>query len=203
MTRNDIVTLNLKFKGQRNYIQGGDIFNAINDLASQITDHKGAFVSNLAFRRFAKNDCDLYLDHPGDNKSYVARGNIADSQGGVRQRFFVFESDRVPAGRYDFDEDAIVKHALLEGQKVILQGRTAYTPIEEAIALTKAFHYKVFPAPAGKWVFGQLDLVRPFSLTRRSLWIGLEAAKAQRFTVSKIFEDDEFAGDIRFIVGEP
>jgi hypothetical protein len=55
----------------------------------------------------------------------------------------------------------------------------------------------------GRWVFGQLDLDRPFSATRKTLRIELISAKARRFSMSKIFEDDELTGNIRFIVGDP
>lgn len=195
--------LNLQYKGQRNYIHGSDIYNAINNVASQLTNKNRAFVSNLAFHRFAKKDCDLCLVQPLEKKDYVAKGNIKDIQGNDLQQFWIVESDRDPVGRYDYDEKAIINLALIKDQEIILQEKTDYTPIEETIALTKSLHYKLFPDISGKWVFGQLDLVRPFSVKRNNLRIELKSAKSNRFTMSKIYEDDEFVGNIRFIVGNP
>jgi hypothetical protein len=197
------IPLNLQFKGQRNYIQGGDVYTAVHSLAPRLTEANDVFVSNLAFRRFAKNDCDLSLDQPEDGQEYIAKGKISDGQGKDLRHFWVLESERPAAGRYAFDEQAIVTPAAIKDQEIILQGQTGYAPIEETIALTKALHYQLMPDINGRWVFGQLDLDRPFSATRKTLRIELISAKARRFSMSKIFEDDELTGNIRFIVGDP
>jgi hypothetical protein len=195
--------LNLQFKGQRDYIQGGDIYNAINRLAPQLTDARDAFVSSLAFRRFAKNDCDLLLDKPSMDQNYVAKGKISDGQKKDLPNFWVLETERIPAGRYAFDENAIITPASIKDKEIVLQGQTDYSPIEEIIALTKALHYHHMPNISGKWVFGQLDLLQPLSNKRQTVRIELQSVKAGKFSMSRIFADDEFTGDIRFIVGEP
>lgn len=199
----EAIPLNLQFKGQRDYIHGTDVYNAIQSLAFHLTDSIEAFVSNLAFRRFAKNDCDLSLNQPDTNLDYVAKGKISDSQGQEIRHFWVLETERAPKGRYAFDEKKIVTTATIKDKEIALQGQTAYSPIEETIALTKTLHYHLMPEISGKWVFGQLDLVRPFSPIRHNLRVELISVKARRFSMNKIFEDDELTGDIRFIVGEP
>ena len=67
--------LNLKFKGDRSYIQGGDIFNALDRLVQE-TD-SAAYISLLAFRRFARRDCDLLWDKPVSTERLCAQGVVS------------------------------------------------------------------------------------------------------------------------------
>jgi len=70
--------LNLRFKGQRSYIQGPDIFNAATRKLHEADAE--AWVSMLAFRRFARLDCDLVVAKPQAEAHMVAQG-LANSSG--------------------------------------------------------------------------------------------------------------------------
>ena len=203
MDNRDRIELNLKYKGQRNYIQGGDVYNAVESLAETITGLENSFVSNLAFRKFARKDCDLCIEQPTELAPYIAKGKIADAGGREVQIFWILESDRLVSKRYEFNEDEIVGSTVIKDKQICLYDKSVYTPIEEVIALTKALNYKLHPDITGKWVFGQLDLISPLTYVRNQLHIEFKTVRVNRFSVNEIYEDDNFIGDIRFIVGEP
>lgn len=191
--------LNLNFKGDRTYIQGGDIYNAVVRIATRSGDP--AFVSSIAFRHFARHDCDVVWDKPAPSDSLVAQGRIAKKT--ADQAFWVMESTRPASGRVDFDEQRLLAPAVSHGEEIVLERRSGYTPIEEIIALTKRLNYELAPDIPGKWVFGQLNAKGPFPDDYSSLAVRRTAEVPRRFSVNRIVIDGAEAGDIRFIVGNP
>ncbi|MFZ5573400.1 MAG: hypothetical protein ACOZF0_23605 [Thermodesulfobacteriota bacterium] len=105
--------------------------------------------------------------------------------------------------RYEFIESEITSAAIDGKNRIRLEIKTGYTPIEEVIALTKSLSYRLVPDISGKWLFAQLDLTHPFKKERKNLAIVQKSVLAKRFSDNEIFQDDEYAGNIRFIVGEP
>jgi hypothetical protein len=191
--------LKLEFKGDRTYLQGGDIFNAIDRIARK--SDLASYPSHLVFRHFAKHDCDLLWDRPESSAVLVAQGSVcfADS----KRLFWVTESSRPVTGRNEYDEESIVNPAVSEGKQIVLEKRSIYTPIEEIIALTKRLSYKLTPDIDGKWVFGQLNLHCALPNEYGKLRIERKSEVPGRFSLSKIDIEDSHVGDIRFIVGMP
>ena len=191
--------LNLGFKGDRNYVQGGDIFNAVErEFRERDTN---SYVSHISFRHFVRSDCDLVWERPEDAETLVAQGRWSASTG--EQPFWVIESTRPVTGRRGFDEDRLLAPAMLSRDEIRLDQRSEYTAIEEVIALTKRLSYAIEPDVSGKWVFGQLNLDRALAGEYSSLTIERANSIPGRFNVNRIIVDDEPVGDIRFIVGEP
>lgn len=191
--------LNVSFKGERDYIQGGDIFNAINERVGTMSPF--GWVSHLAFRSFCRNDCELHWNNPGSEYQLVAQGTACFSDGD--RQFWIIETDEEAAGRRPFDEDKLVAPALSEQNSIELRERSEYTPIEEVIALTKRLSYELASDVEGKWVFGQLDLKNPLPQEYSSLRISRTSIIGNRFSVNAIEINGAHLGDIRFIVGSP
>ena len=191
--------LNLRFKGQRSYIQGPDIFNAATRILN-VADAE-AWISMLAFRRFARLDCDLVLAKPQADAHTVAQGFVNNSGG--KRPFWIVESDREPGGRYPYDQDSINALASIEEATICMERRSSFSPMEEIVALTKTLSYALSPDIDGKWVFGQINLQRVLPDTFGRLEISRTREMAHRFSINRIVIDDLHAGDIRFIVGDP
>ena len=191
--------LGLGFKGERTYIQGGDIYNAIETHISMADST--AFVEHLVFRQFARRDCDLVWDKPGDGALLIAQGRSRAADG--MRRFWVTQSQRDAVGRRPFDEDSITDAAVSAGNQIWSRQRSEYTPIEEIIALTKRLAYELTPDVDGKWVFGQIDLTRPLPTSYAKLGIFQKNLIAGRFSVNQITIGDTEIGNIRFITGAP
>ncbi len=195
----ETAALGLGFKGERTYIQGGDIYNAI-ATAIAIADPT-TFVEHLAFRQFARRDCDLTWVKPDDGAVLIAQGRSRSKDG--PRPFWVIQSQRDAVGRRPFDEDSITDAAVSAGNEIWSQQRSAYTPIEEIIALTKRLAYELTPEVDGKWVFGQIDLEGPLPTAYEKIAIVQKNLIAGRFSVNEITIDETEVGNIRFITGAP
>lgn len=194
--------LNLSYKGERNYIQGGDIYNAINTLAPDLLSKRNAYLRQIVFKKFCRRDPDVCLERPKNAKRLVAMGECASGTD-FKKPIWVVESDRFINNRYAFEEERIISSAEIVGERISLQSSIVYTPIEDVIILTKALTYKLIPKVAGKWVFGQLDLIRPFLNGHSVIVIERKHVIGRKFTLNAIFQDGIHIGDIRFIGGQP
>ncbi len=192
-------TLKLRFKGDRRYVHGSDVFNAIDRV---ILGHdSSAFVAQLAFRRFARHDCELRWKQPPPADSVFAQGRV--NVAGNLQPFWVVETTAEVGARYEFDEDGLLSASVVNGDAIELPEPTRHSTIEEVIALTKRLNYALTPDVDGKWVFGELKLNRSFPDDYRVIRIVRVNEMGGRFSVNRISIDGDAIGDIRFIVGKP
>jgi hypothetical protein len=198
---NDI-PLYMTYKGDRNYIQGGDFYNRINEMSLSISGLRDAFLAKLIFRSFCRNDAALCLKQPADPEMIVGSGTIVSGEN-YSKNIWIIESKRTVNERYPFDEDIISRSAVCKAKQITLTKKTGYTPIEEAIALTKILSYKTYPDIPGKWVFGQLNLKQPFMSDYHTIHIEQKACVAGKFIFNTIYQNSMLIGDIRFIVGQP
>lgn len=195
-----MIDLKFEFKGERNYVHGSDIFNALSAIARQTFD--GGFVTLIAFRNVARRQCVLAFENSA-SMTAVATGNIQAGDGQMHP-FWLFEREEEVIGRYAFDEDVIVDRAEVstQGKSISLLPDGSVTPIEYVIALTKRLHYLLSPDIDGKWLFGQLNLDLPLDaegavrVVQKSLLHG-------RMSVNEVWLGDARVGTIRFVVGKP
>lgn len=202
MDRNSSKVLNLRFKGNRRYIHGSDIYNSINSLSSIFTGKPSSYVSRLVFRAFAYHDCDICIHNLNETRKIIATGTIADNAG-TETPFWIFESDRAVNERYEFNESLITSSSYIHETCISITHETGFTAIENFISLSKELNYHLYPNILGKWVFGQLDLYRPFSDHYDMLSVQLKSAFRNQFTVSNLYQNNVNIGEIRFIVGQP
>lgn len=194
-----MINLDFEFKGERNYVHGSDIFNAVAKIARQ--EFNDGFVSLIAFRNIARHQCVLSFENRA-SMTAVATGRI--SAEGLLHPFWLFEREDEVVGRYPFDEEAIVGAAdvRMEGKSISLQSDGSVTPIEYVIALTKRLNYLIAPDVDGKWLFGQLNLVSPL-VSEGAVRVVQKSMLHGRMSINEIWLGDVVVGDIRFIVGKP
>lgn len=196
--------LPLSFKGDRKYLQGGDIYNAVSNIAAELIGVPGAFVEWIAFRRFARMSCEVSIEPPIEQSQIVSQARVRAPGTGSLDVWLV-ETTIPVTSRRPFDEAQLLAKASLgpDGRSASLPERSVYSPIEDVIALTKHLNYAVSPVVNGKWVFGQLDLAEPLSGDYRRLKIRLKQMIGGRFSVNEIIVDGHNIGTISFIVGDP
>lgn len=158
------VSLQLCFKGARDYLQGGDLCQAIMQAANAVA--LGEIVRfQLAFHRFITRQPDLVWLDPVDPASRAkgapAEFTISGNSGQVRGQ--LVESDRAVDCRIPFDEDNIVRNCDISGDVVSVGGETGYLPTEILVSITKHLHNRLLPAPSGRWIFTRLDVARLFT----------------------------------------
>ncbi|RMH48355.1 MAG: hypothetical protein D6694_00610 [Gammaproteobacteria bacterium] len=191
------IPLTLKFKGGRDYLQGPDIYNAVNQAIRKVMGNS-FFVSHIEYRSFARRQIDVCIladDHEvtGDQMGrFKAMNKSGQMIGGI-----LVQSDRDICGRYDYHEEKIISRSVWGDASISQLERGGYSSIEEIVALTKALHYKLLPS-VKKWVFVQLALTRPLKETADSYSIALKQNLGGRYTRSSIVEDGVEIGWIGF-----
>jgi hypothetical protein len=198
------LTLKTPFKGSRHYVQGGDLFNAVQANAEIATGARGAYISSLSFNRFAYHLCDLIVDDHANQLFHNAMGTgeftLPD---GTKRSFHLIEGRNAPRERVPYDEDGYMEPAVFTEQAATLLVPIAITSIEAVIALTKVLNYRLSIPKAGKWVFGKITLKEALQPIESSLSITRAKSVPGRFSVNDITIDDRHIGVIQFIVGAP
>ena len=194
-----MIDFELKYKGTRNYLQGGDFYNTINEMLST---RFGGHLVRLVFKHFARNQCQLLLERPADTGPVIGHGTWQAASGDT-QRFWLRETDRPVTESYPFDEEAITDAAQVEGEAIVGHRSNDSSAVENVIALTKRLNYALSPEVNGKWLFGQLDLTAGLPESWQAIRIERTSCVGDSFSRNCIFIDGVDYGEIRFIGGQP
>ena len=192
-----IKSMELSYKGSRNYIQGSDIYNAIN---AYMLEKFGGYLSRLAFKRFARNQIELVVSHPSTSDNILAHGIWLPSHGD-RIQFWLRETDQPVIQSYPFDEGAIIEQAFCNVDSICAFKSNDYTLIENIVALTKRLNYLLTPNVDGKWLFGQLGLEREPPTDWNEIKVTRFKIIGNSFSRNRISIDGSDLGEIRFIGG--
>lgn len=191
--------LELKFKGERDYLQGADIFNQtlvwLGTRQSVLKD------IDFTFHRLAARQLKVVNGAAPEGSEPVAVCAFTSGKG--REQVHLVETDQAVAGRYPYPEDDIVNEMEIDlaARKGVLRGETAYSDIEVWVAMTKALHYKTFPHLEGKWLFvrGRFpQFARHSPAKERTLVIA--SSFNDKLTRSEALLDGVKVGDIYFSI---
>jgi len=156
-----VTPLKLCFKGERNYLQGGDLCNAVMEAVGGSSVGE-AVRFQLAFHRFIAKQPDMVWlegDKPSSRPENVAAEfSVSGSLG--KARGWLIETNREVDCRIPFDEERIARHCNFAGESVSILEDSGYLPIEVVVSMTKILHNRLLPASSGRWIFTKLDLSR-------------------------------------------
>lgn len=192
--------LNTSFKGNRKYLQGGDLFNSVNSFLENKFSNNNIYIKNLKFNRFTYTAVSISFqnENPQDR---IAEGEfIVD---GELNKFYLQKTNVSPKDRVDFDEESMIKRACFEGVQAKLSVPLEFSAIEVIVSLTKALNYKLESPKSGKWVFGRVDLFSGLPKINSNLIIRNIKNISGRFSINEIIIDGILVGNIQFVVGEP
>ena len=196
-----MINLDMKYKGQRNYLHGSDFFDVISSALS-VRYSKGS-IKKLTFKSFARNLCGLVLDEkPGSDQRVVGSGTWR-TQERAEIKFWIIETKEPVVLRYSFDEDRLVAPSWMENNSIFLIADNEFSVIENVISLTKRLNYSLSPDVKGSWVFGQIDLLKPLPELVDQIQITRVSERGGAFSCNRILIDGEHVGEVRFIVGQP
>lgn len=190
--------LDLKLKGDRHYVHGTDIFNAV---AATFGRSGNGYVGRLAFNVIARRMCRLTTCQPAGN-TFVARGYWLND-GTEQSDFWIVEYGEPVSERYHYDEDRIASAASVSSRVIRIARNNEYSIIENAVAVTKKLNYALHPRIDGKWLFGQIDLIRAFPPQWETLSVTCIKSRVNAFSQNSLSIDGSLYGEIRFIVGKP
>ena len=193
--------LELKYKGNRSYLHGSDLYTRTNEWAVGQYEST-AYVRHLAFRNMAQHQCMLVLEPPDTSDHVIAKAVVMTKDGD--KRIWLIESEQAVTGRYGYDEESLVEKATLDvgGDIITLDPRVGFSVIEEIIALTKKLNNTLDPLEKGKWLFAQLDIDRPLKENCFQISIKRQQHIKGKFSVNTIMIDGNTNGKIRFIAGD-
>jgi hypothetical protein len=156
--------LDLRFKGDRRYLHGTDVYDASLAALRDCFPGAGGRV-RYSFHAIARTALELRCGKAGGigerPEGCAAEIHLGEGDGAVSG--WIVETGRTVEGCVPYDEDAIGAACALEGSRIALREPTGHRPIEIAIAMTKRLHYALFPPSSGKWMFTRLDIARPLA----------------------------------------
>lgn len=197
-------TLDLDFRGERDYLHGTSMYAAATTaLQSVAPGGEGAF--EITFRRPAREQCDLVIT---DESSAATPEDIAADfelrgPGRTVRGWFVTNGATV-ARRTPYAEDDIVRSCDLNERGARMTRDSGFAPIEVVVAITKAFHTQSRPPGRLRWMFARLRLERLLrSADAGALSVTLEQELGARMTMSRIESNGAPIGHIFFALMVP
>jgi len=185
-----------KYKGNRNYIHGTDIYNAIMDCI----DNENIKNIRFSIHDFIwKNNCKIFLynDNEKLKKNFPVRCSMQVNRNALKVGLMeedLFESKKL---RYNYDEDQIIKLCNFDYERVYIEQESPYSFIETIVAMKKEMLSRLFPETIGKWAFTQLHLTHNFQGTKK-LEIKIKAKLGFHLIKSDIAHENNKIGTIFF-----
>ena len=151
----ELIPLDLSFKGARGYLHGTDMVDALSTLAPELTD------ISLRILKIAEKPLAAVLV-PAEESAPASAASIlrARSEGEKISIALVESNSDLPPGRYEYNEDDVVRRASIDPESRIAQmpWNDQYSPIEQIVTLNKALLMRCFAASGGQWYFSRLDV---------------------------------------------
>jgi hypothetical protein len=150
--------LSLFFKGNRSYVHGTDIYNSMLTIIQNIF---GKYPSQLT-GSFHKP-----LNHNGILRIYEDYQTVSSTNFNafflvtVENNIYsvsVKETDNKISLVRECHEEEILKNAVLEDNQIKTTSDSAFTYIEEVVAMTKKLHLSLYPDADGKWLFTKIKI---------------------------------------------
>lgn len=198
------IALNFRYKGDRQYIHGTDMFNQCFKVLKEQTQGE---IGNLEFAIHKMTDSNLslilYQKQQAPEVDYRDIAILKFSSCGLLWQANLINADTKPTDRYSYDEASIIELCEIDetARYIFLNGgETPYSEIETLVSMTKALHLKLFPQLQGSWVFCRWESPRwPLgSGSMRSVSIRLMQAVGTRLTKSEVSLEGEVLGHIYF-----
>lgn len=194
-----MIKLRLCFKGSRGYLHGSDIFNSLTSNLLEI--FPDSFITNLLFRRFAKNQLCVFFDKIEDESKIIGHGNLKLKNKSIK-KFWIKEIDDEVTSSYEFNEDLILSYTIINKNQISIINRDTFSLIENIIILTKKINYLICPLTNDKWIFSQIKLEKIFPNSWNKIDIILDKMKKKTYSESKIIIDNKNYGVIRFMTAK-
>jgi hypothetical protein len=193
--------LNFKFKGDRKYIQGPDIYN-------RVLEHlyiKNYAVKNidLSFHKIAGHHLQGKLftanDAPSNASDAVSIFKFMDNENET-YIIYLFETNDAVTEQAEYYEGKIVDPSTINisDKSISLSSATSYTNIEKIVALNKALLNKLLPDP-GKWYFTKLTINGDINKeVSAKITLVLTKNIGSKITKTQIFFDEKEKGYVYF-----
>jgi hypothetical protein len=181
--------IDLPFKAERDYLQGGDIFNALVSLACPFPP------ISLRLHQIMR---ELIIVKQWGTSDHPEGIFLCKDSAGEEQKLSLHSAARTsPIRRVPFDEQAVIRGHQSYNRRIEMMHRDDVSFIERCIALNKTLHKNMFPFAAGRWILVRIDLVRnPDSSSKIAL--SFCSNTGTRLTRVELEADGSVVGDLYF-----
>jgi hypothetical protein len=195
----EVLSLDFKFKGERDYIHGTDIYSEITQYLSKA--YKPADI-DLSFHKVVKNNLigELYSITEVGSKIIDPVSVFKFTNNSNKYIIKLTEGSSIVKERYEYNEDKLVESAIFkeDEKSITLHSSPYYTNIEKVVALNKALLNKLF-FDSGKWYFTRITIENDINKENVDM-IKIQLTKniGSKITKSIILFDDKERGYIYF-----
>jgi len=193
--------LKFRFKGDRNYIQGGDMYNELVRTVGIFYDTSEFSLFRLKLYRFCSQQCEILIGESDDLELSPDRlvADVLGKRGDFNIYGYVFELSEPITDRYSYDEDRVFSVCSIAENEIRVNDECGYSAADVSVTMTKLLHNTLYPVNERRWIVTQFDLTRVFSNEDAgNLRIVLQHNFNDRLTKSAIFVDREQIGFIYF-----
>lgn len=195
----NIVPLQLSRKGNRSYLHGTDMYDAIMSVLEARGHVEGPI--RLKIGRETNRTLSLYVAPVNDATTRPADevANFAATVDGIAVTGWLVESGGLVVDRYEYDEMPVEEAGRIDDDAIRFIGVSPISPIETAIALTRRLHVVRMPPGGSKWMFTGLEIARPLrACDARNMTVTLRHRLGFRLTKSALQAGTEEVGYIYF-----
>ena len=187
------VPLDLGFKGDRTYLHGTDMFDALLELLPG--------VSNISLRihNISRRPLDAVVLENGDAGRAGAIAIFSGDFDGEKKTVGLFERSGTPDNRYAYDEADVTARAEIDATaRYAAMARNAnYSFIEQLVALQKALLQSCYTESSVRWYFTRLNIARAYS-DFGSMTLRVTKALGTSLVCSSVSVDGAALGEIYF-----
>ncbi|HEY2345286.1 MAG TPA: hypothetical protein VGH80_05305 [Xanthomonadaceae bacterium] len=191
----------MRFKGERDYLQGADILSIVLRAVCGERDMGVLADIDIVFHALARTSLTLLADAPPGSEPPV---QLSCSIDGVPRRFVLVEDARPIVRREPYPEDQIVAVTTIDVPSATATsgGVLPFTNIERWIAMVKALHHAVYPQAKGKWLFVRARLASYHDACGEAVEhrVSIQSDFRGKLTRSALTVDGRSLGDIFFVL---
>ena len=195
-----IAELKFKFRGNRNYIHGPDIYRA---LSSLVPDEVKANAASVQL------SCNSMMNQNAIATLEWSKEGVADSIFTVKSKYnevtpfvlYISAVEEDPEGRIPYDEDKATDGWVFSEEECsaeLIDPNPEYTVLQTIVAINKSFLSQLNGNPQGKWIFARIKGNGFFPTTCKSIRLLSKPTRSLRLVRSKIEIDGEPFGEIYF-----
>ena len=193
--------LTFKYKGQRTYVHGTDIYDSI---LRTVRNYFEAYPLNITgtFHRPLKANCIFRMY---EKQIVLAHGSFyAFFTLGLGSKIYYAALSSIGdqiSSSYTYDEDKVLEGFSIKDAKINMHVKSTYTYIEQLVAMTKRLHISLYPEVKGRWLFTKIQIskvIDPDLFVGRELTIKSENNFHYKLTKNSIDLDDIPLGTIWF-----
>jgi hypothetical protein len=193
--------IDFKYKGNRNYVQGPDIYDA---MLQKVLEVFAAYPIHVkgAFNHLLKNNGILRIH---ESTEEIDKNNLCAffsiTIGSDQYYVVLLDAGTKISSSYSYDEEKVLESMMFYSETVKMRVKSEFTYIEQMIAMTKKLHLLIYPEAKGKWLFTKIDLgtyIDPQLYQDQNISVKAKKNFHNSLTQNSVFVNAEEIGEIWF-----